>query len=326
LFGEIASADPGAIRGISRNNILKLNDAGMMIEKWYYELENKFPDIKCHEMIVMPNHFHCIIENVGADLCVSPAVDHVSPADLRVCPDRHPTSKTNIMADVDNGADMNDVMNTITISNMNDGAKMNMATNAIADINNATNAVTEINNAVNTNTVTDMINVGADLCVSPAADVDNGGNRDDGDKEGNGYVGDDGDVAVNGNNHVNGGDMDNWDNRDDGNDGDDGDDGDDGNDGNDGDNGDNLDIGANMKNTEGEHVGSPLYRVVQWFKTMTTNEYIRGVKNNNWKRFNGKLWQRNYYEHIIRNEQSYHNITKYIKNNPAKWRDDNFHV
>ena len=81
-----------------------------------------------------------------------------------------------------------------------------------------------------------------------------------------------------------------------------------------------------MKNTEGEHVGSPLYRVVQWFKTMTTNEYIRGVKNNNWKRFNGKLWQRNYYEHIIRNEQSYHNITKYIKNNPAKWRDDNFHV
>jgi len=27
----------------------------------------------------------------------------------------------------------------------------------------------------------------------------------------------------------------------------------------------------------GEHTGSPLQRVIQWFKTMTTNEYIRGV-------------------------------------------------
>ena len=40
---------------------------------------------------------------------------------------------------------------------------------------------------------------------------------------------------------------------------------------------------------------------VQWFKTMTTNMYIRGVKYDNWPPFNKKLWQRNYYEHIIRN-------------------------
>lgn len=51
---------------------MKLNDAGIMIEKRYYELENKFGDIKCHEMVVMPNHFHCIIENVGADLRLCP--------------------------------------------------------------------------------------------------------------------------------------------------------------------------------------------------------------------------------------------------------------
>jgi len=31
--------------------------------------------------------------------------------------------------------------------------------------------------------------------------------------------------------------------------------------------------------------------MVDWFKTMTTNDYIRGVKNQGWKRFNGKLWQ-----------------------------------
>jgi putative transposase len=49
----------------------------------------------------------------------------------------------------------------------------------------------------------------------------------------------------------------------------------------------------------GEHVGSPLHRVVQWFKTMTTNEYIRNVKQHGWQRFDRRLWQRNYYEHII---------------------------
>ena len=72
----------------------------------------------------------------------------------------------------------------------------------------------------------------------------------------------------------------------------------------------------------GEHIGSPLHLVVQWFKTMTTNEYIRGVKNLDWEPFHGKLWQRNYWEHIIRNEQSYQRISNYIINNPAKWDSD----
>jgi putative transposase len=31
------------------------------------------------------------------------------------------------------------------------------------------------------------------------------------------------------------------------------------------------------------------------------------------------VWQRNFYEHIIRNEQSYFEISYYIVNNPAKW-------
>ena len=72
----------------------------------------------------------------------------------------------------------------------------------------------------------------------------------------------------------------------------------------------------------GEHIGSPLHVVMQWFKTMTTNDYIRNVKNNNWQRFDGKLWQRNYWEHIIRNEKSHQNISEYIINNPAKWIAD----
>ncbi len=55
---------------------------------------------------------------------------------------------------------------------------------------------------------------------------------------------------------------------------------------------------------------------------MTTNEYIRGVKQFGWQRFEGKLWQRNYYEHIIRNEQSYLKISEYIMNNPKNWEGD----
>ena len=169
-----------------------LNDAGKMVVKWYYELENKFPDIRCHAMTVMPDHFHCIIEIVR----VNPAAG----ADLRVCPD----TKMNARPYPENK---------------------------------------------NTN---------------PAISDDWG-------------------------EHVNPAISDDW--------------------------GEHVNA-----DNRGEHAGSPLCRVVQWFKTMTTNEYIRGVKKFRWPPFNGKLWQRNYYEHIIRNRQSYENISKYIHNNPANWK------
>ena len=76
----------------------------------------------------------------------------------------------------------------------------------------------------------------------------------------------------------------------------------------------------------GEHAGSPLHRVVQWFKTMSTNEYIRGVKQNGWAPFPGKLWQRNYWEHIVRNEPELNRIREYIHNNPAQWELDKLFV
>ena len=75
----------------------------------------------------------------------------------------------------------------------------------------------------------------------------------------------------------------------------------------------------------GEHMGSPLRVVLSWFKTMSTNEYIRGVKNQGWPRFRGKLWQRNYYEHIIRSQRSFENISGYIENNPRTWEEDRFY-
>ncbi len=69
--------------------------------------------------------------------------------------------------------------------------------------------------------------------------------------------------------------------------------------------------------------GAPtLGDIVGWFKTMTTNEYIRGVKQHGWPSFQGKVWQRNYYEHIIRNERELTQIRKYIASNPARWTID----
>ena len=60
------------------------------------------------------------------------------------------------------------------------------------------------------------------------------------------------------------------------------------------------------------------------FQSIATVEYIRGVKNQNWEQFDKKLWQRNYWEHIIRNDTEYHRVANYIINNPAKWNDDQF--
>lgn len=65
--------------------------------------------------------------------------------------------------------------------------------------------------------------------------------------------------------------------------------------------------------------------VVGAFKSLTTNDYIAGVKQKNWPSFNKKLWQRNYYQHIIRNEQSYLEIAEYIQNNPLKWLEDKYY-
>ncbi|HMB23170.1 MAG TPA: transposase [Anaerolineales bacterium] len=38
------------------------------------------------------------------------------------------------------------------------------------------------------------------------------------------------------------------------------------------------------------------------------------------------LWQRNYYEYVIRNEQAYENIYNYILNNPLHWEQDDENI
>jgi len=55
---------------------------------------------------------------------------------------------------------------------------------------------------------------------------------------------------------------------------------------------------------------------------MSTNAYISGVQNLGWTPFRGHLWQRNYYEHIVRSEGSLNRIRQYILDNPARWAFD----
>jgi putative transposase len=73
-----------------------------------------------------------------------------------------------------------------------------------------------------------------------------------------------------------------------------------------------------MGTTVGDMVGA--------FKSITSCEYINGVKNNNWKPFDRKLWQRNYYEHIIRDETALGQIREYIVENCQRWQQDELFI
>jgi REP element-mobilizing transposase RayT len=189
LFGDIVGAPP------RDRPELKPNAAGTMIKEEWLKLPDRFKNIQLHEYIVMPNHFHAILEIVvvgaplvGAQNDAIAQNDAVAPNDNAIIPDEIVDSNDNMM-------------------NLND------------------------------NTV----------------------NSIEGQPQG---------IAPTG-----------------------------------------------IKNKHlGEMIGA--------FESITTVEYIHGVKNHNWQPFNGKLWQRNYWEHIIRNEKSYHIISEYIINNPLKWNDD----
>lgn len=55
---------------------------------------------------------------------------------------------------------------------------------------------------------------------------------------------------------------------------------------------------------------------------MTTNDYLRGVRRYDFPPFRNRLWQRNYYEHIIRDDPDLERIRDYIGANPASWASD----
>jgi REP element-mobilizing transposase RayT len=64
--------------------------------------------------------------------------------------------------------------------------------------------------------------------------------------------------------------------------------------------------------------------IIQHLKTITTKDYIDGVKTGIYPAFDKKIWQKSFHDHIIRNEKGYLKIWVYIDNNPISWEKDCF--
>ena len=61
---------------------------------------------------------------------------------------------------------------------------------------------------------------------------------------------------------------------------------------------------------------SSLSTIIQNFKSISSRKINRINKNSGMS-----IWQRNYYERIVRCEQELQNLREYIQNNPVKWSD-----
>jgi putative transposase len=72
-----------------------------------------------------------------------------------------------------------------------------------------------------------------------------------------------------------------------------------------------FDVGAKRK---------PLGRLIGAFITVSTKE-INQIRDT----LSIPIWQRNYYEHIIRDKEALHNIRRYIQTNPQSWNVDQLH-
>lgn len=84
--------------------------------------------------------------------------------------------------------------------------------------------------------------------------------------------------------------------------------------------------GAHHDRSDGAHYHAPLHR-----RPRSLSTWVTGFKGGTARRvckenpLFGPIWQRNYYEHVIRNDASLHEIRKYIMENPANWDSDPEH-
>ena len=68
-------------------------------------------------------------------------------------------------------------------------------------------------------------------------------------------------------------------------------------------------------------VAPTLGQIIGKFKSKCSTEYLKYIYENNINDI-AQIWQRNYYEHIIRSKESLEEIRKYIVNNPFTWESD----
>ncbi len=79
--------------------------------------------------------------------------------------------------------------------------------------------------------------------------------------------------------------------------------------------------GAGFEPAPSTRKQTSLSEIVRQFKTFSARRIneIRGTPGQ-------PVWQRNYYEHIIRDDESYNRIAEYILKNPLKWKGDKMFI
>ncbi len=81
------------------------------------------------------------------------------------------------------------------------------------------------------------------------------------------------------------------------------------------------DSGDHKDRPYGTMAGS-LGRIIQAFKSTTTHEYVMGTRQCGWPTFRARLWQRGYFEHVVRDDRDLERIREYIATNPLRWAMD----
>jgi REP element-mobilizing transposase RayT len=65
-------------------------------------------------------------------------------------------------------------------------------------------------------------------------------------------------------------------------------------------------------------LSTTLGQVMAAFKSITTVEYGRGVRERGWQQYDRQLWMGNYYDRILRDETELDRVRLYMERNPAK--------
>jgi putative transposase len=66
--------------------------------------------------------------------------------------------------------------------------------------------------------------------------------------------------------------------------------------------------------------------IIQLYDGLSLSVIINSFKTITSKKSGVTLWQRGYYDHIIRNEKELQKIREYIMNNPSKWQEDEYYT
>ena len=88
-------------------------------------------------------------------------------------------------------------------------------------------------------------------------------------------------------------------------------------------------VGIDITGKVPRDVSKTITMVLSFEESKNLASIIRGYKigvTKNARQINPDFrWQTRFYDHIIRDDQSFQKISEYIQNNPTNWQDDKFH-